>query len=66
MFLPIFDSNIDEFGILRFLRRRQNQRGVGGGVLGFVFSDGLEVTGVTHDRGARGFELIERGRHDGL
>ena len=58
MLLAVFDSDIDQFGIFRFLRRRQDQGGVGGGILGFVFSDGLEVTGVADDRSPRGFELF--------
>jgi len=63
MVFAICNGHIHQFGILGLLRCRQDERGVGCGILGLVFSDGCEIAGVTNDSRARGFKLFERARH---
>jgi hypothetical protein len=52
------DGVLDQLAILRHLSRFEDQGGVGGGILGLVLGDGLEVAGVGDDRG-HGLELVE-------
>lgn len=62
--LGVLDGLIDQLRVLGLLRRGEDERGVGGGILGLVFSDGGEVTRVGDDDGARGLELFQGVRHD--
>jgi hypothetical protein len=49
MSLAILHGFVDELGILGLLRGGEDERWVGGGVLGLVFLDGGEVTAVSDD-----------------
>ena len=47
--LAVCDGRVDELLVLGLLRRGENQRGVGGRILGLVLLDGSEVTRVGDD-----------------
>jgi hypothetical protein len=44
--LAVCDGRVDQLLVLGLLRRGENERGVGGGILGLVLLDGSEVTRV--------------------
>lgn len=52
--LAVGDRGVDELGVLRLLGGSEDQRWVGGGILGLVLVDGRKVTGVADD------DLFER------
>jgi hypothetical protein len=47
--LAVGDSLVDELGVLGLLGGGEDEGGVGGGILGLVFANGGEVTGVADD-----------------
>ena len=48
--LAILDGGVDELRVLGLLRRGEDERGVGRGILGLVLVDGGKVTRVADDR----------------
>lgn len=65
LFLGVGNGDIDQLGVLGLLGGNEDQRRVGGGILGLVFANGGKVARVGDDNGAGGLELVERGRHGG-
>lgn len=57
---PLAGGGLQQGLVLRLLHSLQNQGGVGGGILGLVLGDLLEIAGVSHHRGVllKLFELV--------
>ena len=49
MLLAVLDSSLDQLLVLLLLGRGEDERGVGGGILGLVLVDGRKVTRVADD-----------------
>jgi hypothetical protein len=47
--LAVLDSGVDQLLVLLLLGRGEDERGVGGRILGLVLVDGRKVTGVADD-----------------
>lgn len=47
--LAVLDGIVDQLGVLGLLGGGEDERGVGGGILGLVLFDGREVTRVADD-----------------
>jgi hypothetical protein len=41
--LAVLNGNVDQLGILRLLGGGENERWVGGSILGFIFADGCGI-----------------------
>ena len=55
--LAIFDSRVDQFGVLGFLGGCENERWVGGGILGHVGGDGcMQSAGRTAGAGSKAWK----------
>lgn len=50
MGLAVLNSGIDQLGVLLLFRRREDERRIGGCILGLVLLDGRKVTRVGDDR----------------
>lgn len=61
--LAVLNGGIDQLRVLGLLGGSEDERGVGGRILGLVLVNGRKVTGVADNGGARGLQLIEAGRH---
>ena len=64
MVFSVCDSDIHQLSILRLLRRSQNERWVGGGILRLIFANSSKVARITHDGSAFGLQLLQRRGHD--
>jgi len=47
--LAVLDGGVDQLLVLLLLRRGEDQRGIGGRILGLVLVDGRKVAGVADD-----------------
>lgn len=61
--LAVRNRGGNDLGVLGLLDGGEDQGGVGGGILGLVNGDGLEVSRVGDDGGEL-LELVEDGGHD--
>jgi len=59
MGLAVLNSNVDELGIFGLLGSREDEGGVGGGILWLIFADGCGVS-VIYPRIEEGGELDSR------
>lgn len=48
MLLAILDSGVNQLGVFRLLGSREDQGGVGGGILGLVLANGWETLAIVH------------------